>query len=420
MEQLPPPHIPPQEILDAATAVLSESGQSTALATLILKLRKQFPDVAAPVLNAAAEIVIARGAATEKLGAWAHEGYFSRSILEQASRSAIAAYRAQKFQGCAHILEIGTGAGSDTAALAEVATHVTTLEHDPETAERAKKNIALQGIENVTVLIGSAEQIIPNLDTSRIDGLFADPARRTASGVRVKESTEYSPPLDFVLQLSWPALRITAIKVSPGLFFEGLPQGSSRSPAQEAPAWSREFIGYGAECLDQTLWRGGSTPDSSVYLADRGVGWSPPPLSSSHRSQPLVCAERILPYIVEPHAVVNRSLHATALFAEHGIHPLAPDLAYGVSAEKPPETPLLSSFSVLESAPYHLRKLKNTLKQLGWTRRTEFKKRSYDGNLDAVRAAMDLPEHRNGAPFGTVFLFSWHKQIWAVLAQRCN
>jgi hypothetical protein len=390
---------PSSAVLDEILVFLEALSISSDLPSLVLTLRKRFPLIDPQMLNIAAEIFVARRSAPEKLGEWSRRGYFSRAVLQQASRASIAEYRAQAFRGLSHVVEIGTGAGSDTAALASVCNHVTTLDADPETSELAQRNLELRGLSNVTFLVGTAQDLLPRLEGT-VDGLFADPARRSREGERVKDASDYSPPLDFVMALSLGETR--AIKVSPGLFID-------------APAlgWTREFIGYGSECLEQTLWYGTSKVDSSVFVADIETGWSPS--ASVHN---LAYAESLEGFIVEAHAVVNRSQHVTQFFSERTIRQIASDVAYGISATAPSQHPLLTSFRILDAFPYHLKKLKESVKSHSWSRRTELKKRTCPLDLEEIRAALPLVEHSHGAPFGVLFFFRWRNATWVVIAER--
>ncbi len=390
---------PTSAILEEVLASLETLSNSADLPTLVLSLRKRFPDLDPKILNMAAEIFVARRSAPHKLGEWARGGYFSLAVLQQASRSAIADHRAQAFRGFSHVLEIGTGSGSDTAALAAVCDHVTTVEADVATSELARRNLQLRGFSNVTFIVGAAEAILPRIEDT-FDGLFADPARRSREGDRVKEASDYFPPLDFVMKLAIGHRR--AVKVSPGLFIDAPSLG-----------WRREFVGYGSECLEQTLWYGADKIDSSVFVADIGKGWSPSPAVP-----PLPYAESLRGFIVEAHAVVNRSQEVGRFFAERGIRQVAPDVAYGISGEAPTLDPLLTCFRILDAFPYHLKKLKEAVRPLGWSRRTELKKRTCPLDLDEVRAALPLEEHSHEAPFGVLFFFRWRSVTWVVLAER--
>lgn len=389
----------PSTTYELALDFLSRDGAKLDAPDLVLKVRKAFPDADPRELNLAVETYIARRQAPDKLGEWAREGHFSVSLLQQASRESIASYRARYFAGRRHILEIGTGTGSDTAALARVAEHVTTIDGDPDTCELAKRNLSLQGITNVTFLVGKAEELIPSL-TNPFDALFADPMRRTKSGERVWSGEDYAPPLSFLLGLQIGSLR--AIKISPGLFVDPCPDG-----------WSRQFVGYGDECLEQTLWFGGSVPDSSIVVTDRNVSWAPPQVAPIP-----ALAESLEGFIVEAHGTLNRCQQLGAFFAERDIKPVADDVAYGIADLQPEPSDLLASYRIIESVPYSRKSLKPILARLQWSNRTELKKRNFSGDIEQIRAELDLPKHTHTSPFGVVFFFRYHGKPWAVVAER--
>lgn len=371
-------------------------------AALILRLRKSFPDTPTQLISAAVETFEARKTAPDKLGSWAHNGLFTASLLEQASRVSIAEYRARYFGGRAHVLEIGTGTASDTSALAKVCEHVTTIESDPSRSELARHNLAVQGITNVTCLVGNALEILASLDLTTFDGLFADPARRTTDGIRLRDAQDYSPPLPFLLDL--PVGKLRAIKVSPGLFFDAPQHG-----------WSRQFIGFEDQCLEQTLWFGAPIPDSSVYLADQEVGWSP---SEMIRTE--IEPQELRGFLVEAHATVNRCQYLAEFFRERSISLIASDVAYGVCAQQPETSPLITSFQIIEAFPFNLKALRASLRSLAWTSRTEIKKRNFPGDPEQLREDLRLPPHTHDGPFGTVVLFKWHNKTWVVLAKRIS
>jgi hypothetical protein len=367
----------------------------------VLRLRKISPSLEREAVGLAVETFFARQVASEKLGRWAEGGFFSADVLEQATRSAIAAYRASFFRGLSHVLEIGTGTGSDTSALARVAGRVTSIESDPLRAELARENLRIQGIDNVSILIGDVAEVLSSLDTASFDGLFADPARRTRDGVRVRDGSDYSPSLEFLINL--PIGRVRAIKVSPGLFFN-----------PSCGEWCRHFIGVGDECLEQTLVHGVSITDSSVHLADCGMSWSPP----ATPPPPLSAPATLSGYITEAHALINRSQHLRSFFAELGIAQLAPDVAYGISNQLPSSGAFLRSFRIVDAAPYSASNLRRTLHSLGWSNRTEIKKRNCALDIDAVRTSLRLSPHSHDAPFGTVFIFRWNGTHHVILAER--
>lgn len=383
---------------------LARTSTDSDVASLALKLKKVAPQAEPALAALALDTYVARRDAQAKLGSWSAQGFFSLPVVEQASRAPIAHYRASLFSGVSHLLEVGTGVGSDTAALARVCSQITTIEVDPVRASLAEKNLAIQGISNVTVLVGDITSLASSLPLDTFDGFFADPARRTVDGRRVKDAAEYAPPLHQLLKLT--SARIRAIKVSPGLFFDAPTHG-----------WTRQFIGYGDECLEQTLWLGVTVPDSSVVCVDTGASWAPN--LSLHRptSTPPSLETG---YLCEAHACINRSQFAWQFFAERGIQQLAADVAYGITSQEPARDPLMNSFAILEALPFETRTLAKTLNKLGWTNRTEIKKRNFAGDPEQIRSSLRLPAHYHQAPFGTIFLCTLDNAPWAIIARRLH
>jgi predicted RNA methylase len=389
------------ETLVAHITSISEASPDLDRAALVLKLKKVSPQADPTTLSLAIDTFMARRDSTDKLGVWSTSGFFSLSLVEQASRREIAEYRASYFSGLKHVLEVGTGTGSDTAALARVCSHVTTIEVDPVRAELAQRNLQIRGIDNVTCLSGDVDQTAGQLDLSKFDGFFADPARRTNDGQRVKDAQDYSPPLLGLLALS--NARVRAIKVSPGLFFDAPQYG-----------WSRQFVGYGSECLEQTLWYGAPVIDSSVYRVDTQLAWAP----RASQSPPIPEPTELTGYLCEAHACINRCQYLSEFFQERGITQIASDVAYGVCSTPPASDPLLSSFSIIDAFPFSPSKLRDVVTGLGWTNRTEIKKRNFKGDPEEVRTQLQLPPHYHEGVFGTILLFTWHGAPWAVIAKR--
>lgn len=392
---------PTIEALVAQLATLAEASPDLDRAALVMKLKKLSPQADPTSLSLALDTYIARRDSADKLGGWSSSGFFSAALVEQASRLEIATYRASYFSGLSHVLEIGTGTGSDTAALARVCSHVTTIEVDPIRAELAQRNLQVQNIRNVTCLSGDVAEVVHSLDLARFDGFFADPARRTNQGQRVKEAHEYSPPLLSLLTLT--EARVRAIKVSPGLFFDAPCHG-----------WCRQFIGYGSECLEQTLWYGAPVVDSSVCRVDTHSKWAPLALQTHQAPEP----EQLTGYVCEAHACINRSQHLTDFFQELGVTQIASDVAYGICNTPPAPNPLLSCFSIVDAFPFSPQKLREVVAGLNWTNRTEIKKRNFQSEPEEVRALLRLPPHYHDAPFGTILLFTWRNTPWAIVARR--
>ncbi len=78
------------------------------------------------------------------------------------------------------ILEIGTAVGFSSIVMAYAGyrkVHITTIEKDPERVRKAKENIRRACVEeNITVLTGNAEEILPDIEDS-FDLVFLDAAK---------------------------------------------------------------------------------------------------------------------------------------------------------------------------------------------------------------------------------------------------
>lgn len=389
------------EYLNRALSILKQGPPSDSKGTLALYLKKIDPSFSHDIVSLALDTYLLRPKAVEKFGLWASEGFFSSSLLPQASRTSLSQYRARYFAGRKHVLEIGTGTGSDTAALAGQVKKVTTIEQDPIRTAMAQHNLTLQGITNVEFITGDIKSL--RLSLSDFDALFADPARRTVTGTRVKDAAQYSPPLEDLLNL--PIDGPSAIKVSPGLFFDHQRWG-----------WSRQFLGYRDQCLEQTLWRGIDITDSSVVVVDAEETWSPPVDTLPDKAK----VDSLGRYLFEAHGVINRSLRLDDFFAQLGIARFDNDVAYGTSDELVMSSRLLSRYTVLDNFRYSRKTLQTALHERQWTSRTEFKKRACNEDLEEIRRAMKLPSHHGKGEFGTVFLFRWRDCNWVVLGKRDN
>ena len=163
-------------LLEQASALAERLAGDTL--RMVAALRAAFPEQPPDIVARAVETALARRKAPA-YGEWAGRGLFTRRSVEQATAPEIARHRAARFAGCRTVVEICTGAGFDTAALAAVAGRVVSIEADEELAAFARHNLAVQGIANVEVIAGRAEDVAAALDMASVDGVWADPSRRT-------------------------------------------------------------------------------------------------------------------------------------------------------------------------------------------------------------------------------------------------
>src|ERR1700761_5251244 len=152
-----------------------------------------------------------RSAAHAKFGPFAEGMLFTPAGLEQATRLPVAARHAQRFAkaGITRVADLGCGIGADSMALAGLDRDVLAVEKDEVTAAIATVN--LRHWPEVTVRHADAMQV--RLDDYQ--GAFLDPARRNASGKRLLDPREGSPPLSFVTELVG-RMGAVGMKTAPG------------------------------------------------------------------------------------------------------------------------------------------------------------------------------------------------------------
>ena len=254
---------------------------------------------------------------------------FTTTTVQQATLPEIAAYHAQAFIGCTHVVEVCTGAGIDAAALARVVDRVTTFEADPLVAALAHGNLHRAGLQGVTVVPEAVPGGTYLEALQSADGLWADPSRRNTTG-RHRTTQSYEPPLSLLLHL--PAhLRTVGIKTGP----------ADRSESPLPADMHVEFIGWQRECRERLLWRGAAS--DRVTLVDQQAQWLP----NHDSTPPAACAPSDAMVLIEPHPAIMASGWVSSFFAH--LHALVIDhrIGYGLLNVDTGPSPLYSRFRLL-------------------------------------------------------------------------
>jgi hypothetical protein len=372
-------------------------------------LRKYSTNIAPNLIAEAFEILTLREKA-RPFGAWVENGFFTRQSLEQATAPVVARHHAERFAKCHHVLEICTGAGFDTAALARVVGRVTTIEQDVRLAEMARQNLAAQSITNVQVLCGAAADVLQNFDITSFDGLWCDPSRRNAQGQRIENPDEYSPPLSWLQTVIKSG--IAGIKISPAA---NVASHLVSKETNSHSAWAREWVGIVGECREQVLWRGAGLADGTAVLPDAGAEWIPP----QRRIESRICETPLEHlqghYLAEPHGCIIRSGRLADFFAEQNISLLDEHIAYGVCQTQPPQRPWLQVFRIIEAFPFHRKTLRKRILAHAWGNSIEIKKRGFPETPDEIRTWLKLPPSKNA---GTLIITRVGKGHAVMLTER--
>lgn len=233
-----------------------------------------------------------REAARDKFGEFARSLLLTRDGLEQATRLAVGALHARRFRdgGCTVVADLGCGIGADALAIAGLGLGVRAWDIDEQAVSATTVN--LRFFPNCTVTHGDVTAVrMQQLADAGIDGVFADPARRTGSTggqQRLLAPESWSPPLSHVL--AWrdqgaPADRM-GLKVAPGIDYDVIPtdmhaqwvsvdksvvEASLWTPALASAPGRSAVVIRGNETLELTEAGDPSAPAPELDVSDLGT-----------------------------------------------------------------------------------------------------------------------------------------------------
>jgi hypothetical protein len=369
----------------ALLAALPPYDEANAMA-LAMRLRDDGvdPDLAAAAMTQSR----LRAKARAKLGEFAMTMLFTPDGVEQATRLTVAALHARRYlaAGVTCVADLTSGVGVDSLAFAGVGLRVLATDIDEATAEIAAHN--LRAFPEARVRC--ADGLSLDLMAEGVDGVYADPARRTRGGQRIFDPAAYAPPLDAVWALR-DRVPAVGIKVGPGIPHQGLPDDAET-----------QWVSVDGDVVEAGLWFGPLAPEgpgrSALVLRSTPDGMRSRLVRAAASEAPPVGAPGH--YLYEPDgAVIRAGLVGTAVL-ELGGRLLDPTIAY-VTTDAPAAdaTPIATGYRVLDVMPFGVKRLKGYLRERGVGRLT-IKKRGTAVTPEALRAQLSL----KGAAESTVVL----------------
>ncbi len=341
--------------------------------------------------------------AQAKLGEMARSLLFTPAGLEQATRRIVALRHAARFRdaGCTRVADLGCGIGTESMALLSAGITPLAVELDPFTARIAEHNLGVAAAHHRLapphVRVGDAEHLGP----ADADGVFLDPARRTAGHSdtrRVASPDDYSPSLNFAFDL---AERLpTGIKLGPGLDRELIPDGAEA-----------QWVSVDGQLVETGLWFGPlarpkALRSALVIRGERVSELAAPADSLDVDVRPLGA------YLYEPDGAVIRARLIGLLARQLGAGMLSPGIAYLTSDRLAP-TPFAQAFRIIAELPVREKELRRALAERG-IGTLEIKKRGADVDPAALRTRLKL----RGPNRGTLFLTRAAGAHVALLAER--
>jgi len=350
---------------------LPERRSDDDVVSTVSALRKQghSPSLVAAVLSQAR----LRSRATAKFGDFASRMLFTEAGLEQATRLPVAARHAGRFRaaGVSRVADLGCGIGGDAMALAALELDVLAVDRDEVTAAVASYNLAPWASSRVL------QADAASVDLAEVDGVFLDPARRTAghSGTsRLADPADWSPSLD--VAFAHAEHRPTGVKLGPGIDRDLLPRDAEC-----------QWVSVDREVVEVGVWFG--------PLARPGVGRSALVISASGASELTAPADSedvevgdVGEWLYEPDGAVIRARLIGDLARSLGARTISRDIAY-LSSDEPVDTPFAQAFRVVEALPLDEKTLKRELRSRG-VGRLEIKKRGVDVDPAAFRKRLSL------------------------------
>lgn len=346
-------------------------------------------------IHQALEQVRLRRKAEAKFGPYAQQMLFSEAGLEQASRLAVAAHHAGRFQsaGINRVADLGCGVGGDSMALAALGLSVLAVDSDRDTAALASYNLAMFD----TVQVAQADAL--TVDLGGVEGLWLDPARREG-GTRLFDPKQWSPSLTDAFTLA--DSRPSGIKLAPGMDRDLIPD--------EVEA---QWVSHGGAVVEVVLWWG--------KLAREGIRRSALVLGSEHSGEltgaqdaPDAGIGPLGDYLYEPDGAVIRARLIGTLAGMLGGAMVSPGIAY-ITSDHEHHSVFAAGFSVHKVLPL------NTKTLAAWVREAdigtlEIKKRGVDIDPATLRDRLS-PQ---GSESGTLIITRYEGKKVAIVAKRLN
>ncbi|MEX1019519.1 MAG: hypothetical protein WDZ49_07665 [Litorilinea sp.] len=355
----------------------------------LLTLRKQYTPEQAGALLA---LVRLRQNAQEKFPDAARL-YFTQDALEQATAYPIAAYRAEKLHKLAPpgaILDLGSGIGGDTLALAR-RRHVHAFEQDPLRCALLRANVTALGLDaQITVHNADWYSALADDRLPPAVGAFLDPPRR-AEGRRLMRLGQILPTWAPIRALLSRVGRV-CLKLMPGI-------DDAEIPADAAV----EFISHAGVCKESNLWLGLDIRESAGQETGGRQASVPARLAAVHTAEnwhTLAASGRQPPIgpleagqvLYEPDPAVIRAGPFDELCRDLNLHLFDAQIAYLMSntpGAKPVATPFATVFQIEEVHPYALKLLNARVQALG-IGTVELKKRGVPFAPESLRGRIKL------------------------------
>ncbi len=375
-----------EELLSPTGLALVDSlagySEDSALATSSkLRAAGHSPELVSAVLTQAR----LRAKAGAKFGPFAERMLFTAAGLEQATRLTTAVHHARRYlqAGVTKVADLTSGIGSDSMAFAALGLAVHATDIDEQTAAIAAHNLA----PFPEAAVHHADGLATDFTAEGINGIYADPARRTGAGKRIFDPADYLPALDAVwnLRSQVPAV---GIKVGPGIQHEALPADCEA-----------QWVSSNGDVVEAGLWFGplaARLGRSALLLAERDgnqdsreyVGHGPDTEAGA-----LASPDQLGRFLFEPDGAVIRAGLVADCAVDYGARLTHPTIAYFTGDQASDGAnhaiALAHGYVITDCLPYNVKALRSYLRARNIGRVT-IKKRGISVTPEQLRPQLQL------------------------------
>ncbi len=384
-----------KEVIDAWRWITSEAGRHTLdqlndtddLNRQVMRLKKL--GLAQPQIHAAISQCQLRPLAAKKFPN-AKVMFFEKRLLQQATSTALADYKAGRFSQATEVVDICCGLGGDLFSLAKTKSTMA-IDRSPIAGVLAKANCQALGLSSNVQAIDAGDFVLPPSSWFHID-----PDRRAETGHRTTKIDFFSPSIEYLESLVKG--RSGALKLAP----------ATRLDDRWAQA-ERQWLGDRRECKQQVIWVGQAArhPSRRTAAALDVAGnllfeWQASQDTGEYPFAEVSYADQFTDNLYEPHPCLLAAKLVDSVADHFGLQRVQAEVDYLTGPVI--DFAGLTRYQILETLPLEVRRVKAALKLLG-TGKLEIKKRGID--------------HRWMEPFAKL-RFSGDKQLVLVLTRQQN
>ncbi len=368
-------------------------------------------------LHYALDQIAGRRTAQTKLPTWAATDgiiYPPHISMEQCSSEQTAMYKAKVAQRLiaelpvlpvlppnpTTLIDLTGGFGVDFSFLAPLFDKAVYIERQSHLCDLSRHNMAALGITQAETVCGDCAQIIEEISHATL--IYADPARRSASGSRTFAISDCTPDVLTMKETLLDKADFTMLKLSPMLDW--------RKAAADMGSHVGEvhIVSAGNECKELLLIMSRKfTGLERIYCVNDDQTFSFTPSQTSQQSLTSQLSPAPPAYLYEPNASLMKAGCFALIAQRYACRPVSRDSHLFLSSEPIPSFPG-RGFAIRAITTMNKRELKAAL---GGTGRANVSVRNFPMTADALRKKLKLKDGGDTYIFGTTTADSRHVLI---------